>query len=438
MRKTIYVTILVLIIILSNGCTSEILDTNALLKPPKISNKYIEIRNVLDTIYESYTFVTPQNGHNNNAVYIKDLYNDPLKEAVIFLRENETYEIKVIILDKDDNEQWVLKEIFDGSGYDINRIDFNDLDGDGLNDIIISWQGSTLVDRGLSVYTLKDDQFINVFNTNYTAYIMEDFDNNSNQELLVLNLDKAKGQASAALYDLDIDTKSMYYVDQVRMDGFVNNYYSLTSGYVDQDKRGVYIDVSIGAHSSYTDLIIMRNGSLRNVFYNEKWEYTDLTYRPFSIPSQDIDGDGILEVPLLRVPKGYEDTVPVEIPYITVWMEWNGLSGLRFDYEVYMDSENNFRFTFPREWKNKSTLIRENNHYKFSYYSITTKKNYKIFDVMVVNREEYYDNRSDYPDFELLETQLNRVYLLKLFNTEIPNERNIDAEYIKKNFKLIN
>jgi len=438
MKKNISIGILLITISLLTACTSDILDTKSLLKAPKLSNKYVEIQNTLDNILSDYSLVTPQNGVNKEAVYLLDLYGDTKEEAIIFVRDNDSYEIKIIVLQREENESWIERHTFSGIGFNINRVDFRDLDGDENNELIIGWEGSTLVDRGISVYTIKDDQLVEVFNKNYTAYTIEDLDIDGNDELIILNLDKLKNGANAVLYDLDIDTKTMYYVDQVKMDGYVNGYYNITSGYVSPTNKGVLVDVNIGAHASYTDLIIFQSGQLRNLFYNTKWEYTDLTFRPYSIKSRDIDDDGIMEIPLLRIPKGYEETPSIEVPYITAWMEWNGLYGLKFDKESYMNLSNNFIIFFPEEWRYNVTLTTEKDRYLFDYYSFVDKKSYSIFEILVLDKEKYYDNRSQYHNYRIIDTLINRMYLVKI-NDNIPeNIKSIDFDYILNNFKHLN
>lgn len=438
MKKIILTGVFVVIMFFSTACTSDILDTKSLLKAPKVSNKYIEIQNTLNNLFSDYSLVTPQNSVNKEAVYLLNLYGDHKEEAIIFLRDNISYEIKIVVLERGESEEWKEKNIFSGIGFNINRVNFKDLDGDEKNEMIIGWEGSTLIDRGISVYTIRENNIVEVFNKNYTAYAVEDLDIDGNDELMIINLDKAKGQANAVLYDLDIDTKSMYYVDQVNMDGYVNGYYNVTSGYVSATKKGVLIDVNVGAHSSYTDLIIYQNGQLRNIFYNETWEYTDLTFRPYSTKSSDIDEDGIMEIPLLRIPKGYEEIPLIEVPYITSWMEWNGLYGLKFDKESYMDPNNNFVIFFPKDWRYNVTLMLVKDRYEFNYYSFIDKKNYFIFEILVLDKEEYYDNRNRYNEYKIIDTLINRMYLVKI-NKNIPeNVKSIDFEYILNNFKHLN
>ncbi len=438
MKKKILIGIVLMTMLLLTACTSDVLDTKSLLKAPKLSNKYIEIQKTLDNILRDYSLVTPQNGANKEAVYLLNLYGDSKEEAIIFVRDNESYEIKIVVLQREENESWLEKNVFSGIGFSINRVDFRDLDGDGNNELIIGWEGSTLIDRGISVYTIKNDQLLEVFNKNYTAYTLEDLDIDGNDELMIINLDKMKGEANAVLYDLDVDTKSMYYVDQVKMDGYVNSYYNVTSGYVSSTRKGVLIDVNIGAHASYTDLIIFHNGQLRNLFYNTKWEYTDLTFRPYSIKSRDIDEDGIMEIPLLRIPKGYEETPSIEVPYITAWMEWNGLYGLKFDKESYMNLNNNFIIFFPEEWRYNVTLTVEKDKYLFDYYSFVDKKSYSIFEIIVLDKAKYYENRGEYHDYRIIDTLINRMYLVKI-NKNIPeNVKSIDFDYILNNFKHLN
>ena len=436
--KKIRIVIILVMLLFITGCSNEILDTKSLLKPPKISNKYKEIQISLNYIFKDYSLAAPKEGANREAIYLFDLYDDEKEESIIILKDNEEYQMKIVILKKDEEDKWRKEKIFIGNGYDINKIDFNDLDGDGYKEIIVGWEGTTAISRGVSVYSLVNGEFSEVFNKRYTKYGIEDINNDETDELLIIRLDKIEGKSSAILYDLDINTKLMYYVDQVKMDGYVNNYYSIISGNVSDNKKGFLIDVSVGAHSSYTDLIIFRSGRLSNVFYNKKWEYTDITFRPYSSVSCDIDNDEILEIPLLRVPKGYENAPVIEIPFITVWMEWNGLNGLKYDVETYIDNKNNFVITFPKKWRNNITLKVEDNRYFFKYYSIQDKELYDVFEILVIDKEEYFDNRSKYSGYLVIDEKIDREYLVKISEEIGIEEAVIEYEFIKANFKYIN
>jgi len=433
MFKLIFV---ILIILTLSGCSKENFDTKSLLRPPKISNKYEEIQLNLNKIIDDYTLSTPEEGINKDVIYLFNLFGDEKEESIIILKDNIENQMKIVILKQNENNEWILGNTFIGSGYGVKRIDFKDLDGDGLSEIIIGWKGATSINNGISVYSMVNNKFSEVFNESYTTYGIEDIDNDFNDELLVIKLDRSKGKSNATLYDLDINSKLMYYVDQVKMDGYVNNYYSICSGNISENRKGFLVDVSIGAHSSYTDLIIFRNGRLKNVFYNEKWEYTDLTVRAYATKSMDIDGDGILEIPLLRVPKGYENASLAEIPFITVWMEWNGLDGLKYDVETFNDYKNDFTLIFPQKWRNNITLEVLNDGYLFKYYSILDKKTYNVFELRVIDKKEYFDNKSKYLNYSILATKINKEYLIKI-NEDITEEKAIiNFEFIKENFKL--
>lgn len=438
MRKVKSLFLILLMTFILAGCSKGISDTRSLLRPPKISNKFKKIQTYLNENYLDYSIIIPKEGKNKNGIYMLDLDNDTQEESIILLKDNNNYKMKVIILRKDDNDKWIKDKSFNGTGYDINRIDFTDFDGDNNKEIVIGWKGTTLLNNGVSIYTMVNNQFTEVFNKNYTAYCIGNVDGNLDEELLVLRLDKNKGIASATLYDLDLNSKVMYYIDQVKLDAYVNHYYSIKNGKVNENKRGFLIDVSVGAHSSYTDLIIFREGRLENVFYDKKWEYTDITYRAYSRTSKDIDDDGILEIPLLRIPKGYEETSLVEVPFITVWMEWNGLNGLKYDRETYMDVSNNFIITFPNDWRNNVTLNIENNRYFFKYYSIDKKELFDVFELRVCSKEKYYNNKKAYLDYRVLDTKIDKLYLIKFNNLEHNDLIDVDFSFIKNNFKYLN
>lgn len=69
-----------------------------------------------------------------------------------------------------------------------------------------------------------------------------------------------------------------------------------------------------------------------------------------------MDGDGIIEIPLLRSPLGYEGSSMAETEWITTWYKWDGNSGLIFNSESYANGRLGFEFHFPFRWKQNITV----------------------------------------------------------------------------------
>ncbi|MCI1113916.1 hypothetical protein MOQ26_23180, partial [Stenotrophomonas maltophilia] len=95
-----------------------------------------------------------------------------------------------------------------------------------------------------------------------------------------------------------------------------------------------FIEAGLGAHSASTDLLLWDNGQLRNPLKKSEGEM-DLTFKPYSLYSEDINGDGIIEIGVSTQPPGTDDLSMAEIPWISSYFQWDGKTGIRHVEDHY-------------------------------------------------------------------------------------------------------
>lgn len=69
-----------------------------------------------------------------------------------------------------------------------------------------------------------------------------------------------------------------------------------------------------------------------------------------------MDGDGILEIPVQTISKGYENTSESEQMKITNWLFINDKNKLEQKYSSYYSVNEGYIFLFPEKWRNRVTL----------------------------------------------------------------------------------
>jgi hypothetical protein len=84
-----------------------------------------------------------------------------------------------------------------------------------------------------------------------------------------------------------------------------------------------------------------------------------LTYKAYSGLSEDIDGDGIIEISGMREPLGMGQTAMVNMPWIYQYFRWDGAGGLTPILEQYINMRHGYTLQIPPEW-NKSFTIDQN------------------------------------------------------------------------------
>ncbi len=323
-----------------------------LLKPPKLPVKLEEIKQVLEEKYETeLEYINPIKGDHTNSTQFVDLDGDGVDEVLVFHKlERDAEPLRVTVLSKTETG-WIIDEGIKGIGFDISRVEYSDINKDGILEILVGWQGGNTTKKGLTIYRYSGGSIEVAFDTSYTEFAIGDMTGDGQLELIIIDLNRTEGISMATIYDSDFT-----YLDEVQMEGFINGYYNTVMGMAAKDQLGLFADASSGAHSAFTDLLVYKDGQLENVFYDSKWRLVNKTYKAYPADSTDVDGDGIIEIPLLRSPLGYEGSSMAETEWITTWYKWDGNSGLIFNSESYANGRLGFEFHFPFRWKQNITV----------------------------------------------------------------------------------
>ncbi|QIB26932.1 VCBS repeat-containing protein [Caloranaerobacter azorensis] len=427
---------------LFTGCGLN--DAENLMEPPRLSISQEEVKTLVKDVLDSNAkLVSPRKGENNSAIQFVDLDNDKKDEVIVlYMLKNDKYPLRGLIL-KQQGDEWKIDDGIKGIGYNFDNILFKDITGDGKLEIVVSWNiGEEGINKGLSVYKYEDGKSVELFNDSYEAFAVDDLDNDKKSEIFLVKLNKDEIKAKGELYKY-VD-KEIKLVDEVKMDGAIGSHYSTKVGMASKDKKGIFLEATLGAHSSITELIVMENGKLKNVFYNEDTESVDKTFRSYGAISEDIDNDGIIEIPLLRAPITYEDASMAEIPWITSWYKWDGKDGLEFSGEGYFNILGGYYFKFPEKWNERITLDHkypdENNgrdELMFSYVDNKNKK-HRLFTIAVFDKKDWEKSSQKDGYVKFLE-DTNKVYTVSIENNLTDahaKEMSLSLEQIKDNFRI--
>ncbi len=426
--------------VMTTGCIGMNTSVQDLLSPPELPVQLEEIRQVLDARYEEeLEYINPIKGKNTNATQFVDLNQDGTDEVLIFHKlESATDPLRVTVLYKMESG-WHVDESIHGIGFDISQVEYSDLDNDGNMEILVGWQGGNTTNKGLSVYSFNDGNITSEFETSYTEFAVGDLTANGKLELIIIELDRTEGVSMATIYDANYT-----YLDEVQMEGFINGYYNTVVGMASSDKLGFFIDASTGAHSAFTDLLVYEDGQLTNVFYDPKWRRVDKTYKAYPAKSADVDSDGIVEIPLLRSPFGYEGSSMAETEWITTWYKWDGNTGLIFSSESYTNGRLGFEFHFPFKWKQNMTVGLsgdELNHVTLYYVDSYSKHQTPIIDFVVADRIRVESGQETYVEEGYVEITrtLDRIYYAQVYDlSEADNlERmQVTLDEVRAGFRL--
>lgn len=334
------------------GCVFDVKDNDMLAKP-RLPVELEEINTVLKEHFDSdLSLVTPLEGVNKKSIQFVDLDGDGEDEVIVLhSKENDQFAMKVTVLSKQ-KEKWRINTDIQGIGYDVNRIDYPDLDGDGVKEIVVGWQSGALLNKGISIYKHGEKGYTEIYKDSYTSFIAGDVDNDHIEDLLMIKLSRSEGYARYILYKLKDGVVEP--VSEVLADGYVNDYPNVLLGKLDVNHNGVFIDAKVGSVSGFTDVLYYDQKELKSAYYNKRTQSSDKTFRQADRSCTDINGDGVYEIP--TVFKGFGEGTYRSAQWITQWNRWVYPNQLQPVEKSFDDINQGYRLILPDEWNDQVAL----------------------------------------------------------------------------------
>lgn len=417
------------------GCNVFTADTAELLKPPALSG---DIAPISDAISKSaggeYILKYPSDGNYRSAVVQNDINGDGLLEAFAFYSmtedENTVMYINIIC---NENGEWVSaarQKIVAGG---VNRLEFSDLDGDGIQEILVGWEIYGTSEMQLAVYSYKDKLITQRMLQQYTDFVCCDLDEDGYNEIMILRLDPAAQKNLASLYVITESGVTELY--SCPLDTAVTAVSSMTVSPLSSGKQAVYIDEVKGV-GAVTEVLFIEKNRLVNPLYNTESRETTATLRTVAHGITDINSDGILEIPVQEDVPSISKSGVNEKLYLTKWCSFNGET-LTPQLTALMNNDNGFYYIIPSKWIGRIAVLRDtdkNLREIYSYDSAAMAAGNLLLSLKTVSGESYEEDGAG-EGYEYLTSYGGRVYLCRI--SEEAEKDGLILEEVKKNFKVI-
>ena len=420
MKKIIALCLVMIICLTFSSCDFSINTVDTLMRPPKLSGEsnllQVAFEKSLDNV-NSVIMKNPISGDNRSSFLFYDLDNDNTPEALVFYSDPTTSEVAYFSIFKKNFDDWERVANIKGRGEEIYEIEFADLNGDGVFEIIISWSFLTATeksknnsfsfvsDRVLTVYSYTEKETHLLKTEYFTKIFVDDFNNDKCDEILLININLAniENRTTARLLsfnsdylvdtDITLTLSNMLDIDNITTDNF-NNY------------TRIYIDGLINENTLITEVINIAHAdfSINLPLYEANTSEIPLTARGSQIFSSDIDNDGIVEIPTfeimpnaINVSSNSSETTPLSL---TVWYEIKN-NELLVDFKCLYNISYNYFYTIPDEWVGKVEITYNIDNSVLCFYENSSDGTEKIeiISFKVFNTNEWDNYNGKYTKF---------------------------------------
>ncbi|MCL2627459.1 MAG: VCBS repeat-containing protein [Oscillospiraceae bacterium] len=434
-RIQIIVFILSSIVFLS-GCLR--ISADDLYALPEVSEEYLRLQAHINIVLaQGAEFAAPARGPNRQAVQLMDLNGTGSNEVIAFFTVPGESTLKIYIFELIDDD-YIIADIIEGIGTDIDSVRYVDMDGDGIMEIIIGWQmGSAL--KYMSIYSIAGFQNrLLVSGEEYTEITTLSKNDDSGEDVIVLRLPTQEaGGPIAKNFSLMQDGEIV--TQEVRLSTGVESISRILTGKLSDSIPAVFVESEgkFDNGSLVTDVLSRRDGDFTNISLHSATGVSDETVR-HRMSSSEVNNDGIIKIPQLRRLIAQSETEYFAID----WYMYSSLGERLLSLTTYHNNFDEWYLILPPDWREKVSVRREDavpgeRTIIFSYFATDAEQHedfLKIFKLSGDNAEQ----RASSDERVLLMVQGMSAYAFELL--AVPDSFGItfNEDMIRNNFRLMN
>lgn len=396
------------------GCSSVGLSVENLMHPPKAIGDKAEIQSLIDSVAgEGYTLKYPQSGNFRSAITMKDIDSDSIDEAIAFyLPVGDIAKVHMLVMDSMGGE-WQVVGDFKSQSTAVDSLNFCDLDGNGISEIVTSWKTYQTSLNQVSLYIYEENKIREVSSEYYSSAILAgDFTENDGEELLLLSLFSTENEASASLLDLTENKSDLEALGTSPLDPDVVSYSQLLAGNIFENQVGAVIDGCTQTGEYNTQLLYFNTyfDSLERISFTENVPYNQ-KLRSYPVMSEDVNNDGIIEVPAAFRLNIEKDRTDVDAAADLYWCQQTSSGTVHQITHKAASFAYGFTFDVPEKWEGKFTALTNYENNEVTFY-VWNKD--KTEDVLLTVKIFEKDKNEDMSGFTPLTETDDRVYTFRV------------------------
>ena len=365
-KNTVLIILAAVTVFCLSGCNSFSMDTDALLTPPELSGEMAPISAALSrSVTGDYQLKYPSSGDRRSAIVLEDINGDGVFEAFAFYStfDDEMTNMHINIIAFVGGEYTSVADFSIVAG-GVEQIDFCDLDSDGTQEIFVGWEVYGSSEKQICVYSLDGGETAQLLSEKYTDFICCDLLEDGSNQLLIQRLNTSEQVNTATVYALRENVLKK--IASCVLDSKVKTVSAPVLSQLSTGQNAVFIDEVKGA-GAVTEVLCFSGGELKNPLLDTKDAIENIrTLRSASIGCKDIDGDGVLEIPVAtNLPNAANSD---ELLYYTNWCAFDGKKLITRQITV-VNSLDGYFLKIPEELAGRLAVLKDtDNHRRVLYY----------------------------------------------------------------------
>ena len=350
----------VLLCLLLAGCSmpGEQVQVEELLRAPKLSGDYGDVQTALnDWLGESAQLKYPMQGDLLSPFLLQDLDGDGRQDAAVLYTTAQSSNVCIAILQKDDADIWHVRQNVEGLADTVESVGLAQLQPGDATQLVVGYTAAQ-GDHYLAVYSYTDGVLSTILEQQYQQYLVEDITGGGNQDLILMSTLEDGG---VQIELLTVDKEGSF--QQVAVMGLSANRFagcaSVAAGVGADGRHYLVLDGWTGISGNNLASVLLRfDEDTQQIvpadqISTEKLYTASLRNVP-SLVSQDLDGDGIVEIPTQPDEAGLLNMSQSRRMDFIVWMDYTSPHPEK-SFGL-LDEETNCYIELPMEWEGNLKL----------------------------------------------------------------------------------
>lgn len=394
MVNRIKIVSLLLAVLLLSGCATRTVDELYCL--PKRSEDYKNLQSTIDSVMGDLWYCAPLNGEHLQTVQMADLDGDGVEEYLLFAKGSDEKPLRILIF-REVEDRYVLSDTIQSAGAAFDVVEYARVDDRPGYELIVGHQVSEQVQRSVIVYSFVDGKAMSLLSANYTKFITCDLNSDGRTGLLVLRPGENSEQNGVAEVYACINGV-MGRSNQASMSEPVEQIKRIVTGKIHGGHPAVYVASAVDENAIITDVFTLVDNRFQNISFSNDSGTSVQTLRNYYVYADDIDEDGVVELPALinmHIPAGTNAT---SMQYLIRWYAMNA-SGEEIEKKyTFHNFQGGWYLTLNSEWAHRVAVVQQGNTYEFYLWDELFQSSQKMMTIFVLtgdDREEQAvsDNR---------------------------------------------
>lgn len=347
--------------LLLTGCNMPLEENRQvedLLRAPQLAGDYGALQSALnDWLGESAQLKYPMQGDLLSPFLLQDLDGDGRQDAAVLYTTAQSSNVCIAILQKDDADIWHVRQNVEGLADTVESVGLAQLQPGDATQLVVGYTAAQ-GDHYLAVYSYTDGVLSTILEQQYQQYLVEDITGGGNQDLILMSTLEDGG---VQIELLTVDKEGSF--QQVAVMGLSANRFagcaSVAAGVGADGRHYLVLDGWTGISGNNLASVLLRFDEdtqqmvPADQISTEKLYTASLRNVP-SLVSQDLDSDGIVEIPTQPDEAGLLNMSQSRRMDFIVWMDYTSPHPEK-SFGL-LDEETNCYIELPMEWEGNLKL----------------------------------------------------------------------------------